>query len=96
MGSHLFDWCFKFLSPLARANAIQENETNKKIAKQHNKSVPQVVLRWHYQLGAISLPKSASPSRQLENIQSLIFRWLKRKEYDGRMNNQDPATYEEL
>ena len=91
-------------SPLARANTILENETIKKIARQHNKSVSQVVLRWHYQLGAVSIPKSASPIRQLENISIFDFS-LDEKEMsviaelnrpDGRMNNQDPASYEEF
>ena len=38
-------------------------ETIQSIAKQHNKSISQVILRWHYQLGAISIPKSASPAK---------------------------------
>ncbi|MBS4219934.1 aldo/keto reductase [Bacillus sp. FJAT-49711] len=91
-------------SPLARANAIQENETIKKIAEQHNKSVSQIVLRWHYQLGAISIPKSGSPSRQLENISIFDFSLDENEmnmiaeltQPDGRMNNQDPAQYEEF
>ncbi|MCR2822266.1 aldo/keto reductase [Lederbergia panacisoli] len=91
-------------SPLARAKTIQENETIKKIAEQHNKSVSQIVLRWHYQLGAVSIPKSASPTRQLENISIFDFS-LDENEMnmmaeltrpDGRMNNQDPAKYEEF
>ena len=45
-----------------------ENEIILKITDHHDKSVSQVSLRWHYQLGAISIPKSASPARQLENI----------------------------
>ncbi|WML39490.1 aldo/keto reductase [Neobacillus sp. OS1-2] len=74
------------------------------IAIQHNKTISQVILRWHYQLGAISIPKSASPARQLENISIFDFSLddaemrkisdLTRP--DGRINNQDPATYEEF
>ena len=48
-------------SPLGRANAVLENETIKEIANRHQKTVSQIILRWHYQLGAISIPKSASP-----------------------------------
>ena len=77
---------------------------SKQIADQHNKSISQVILRWHYQLGAISIPKSASPVRQLENISIFDFS-LNEKEMsmiseltrpDGRINNQDPAIYEEF
>lgn len=91
-------------SPLARANAVLENETIKKIADHHQKTISQVILRWHYQLGAISIPKSASPERQLENISIFDFS-LNEAEMgmiaeltrpDGRINDQDPATYEEF
>jgi len=91
-------------SPLARANAVLQNETIKEIADYHNKTVSQVILRWHYQLGAISIPKSLSPERQLENISIFDFS-LNETEMnaiagltrpDGRINNQDPATYEEF
>ncbi|RKL66582.1 2,5-diketo-D-gluconic acid reductase [Salipaludibacillus neizhouensis] len=91
-------------SPLAHANDVLNNDTLKKIADNHNKSISQVILRWHYQLGAISIPKSASPIRQLENISIFDFSLddtemsmisaLTRQ--DGRINNQDPAVYEEF
>lgn len=82
-------------SPLVRAREILENDTIQQIADQHNKSISQVILRWHYQLGAISIPKSASPERQLENISIFDFS-LDEKEMnilsgltrpDGRLNN---------
>lgn len=91
-------------SPLGRAGAVLQNETIRKIADDHNKTVSQVILRWHYQLGAISIPKSASPERQLENISIFDFS-LSETEMgaiaeltrpDGRINNQDPAIYEEF
>ncbi len=91
-------------SPLARTNGVLENDTIKKIADHHGKTSTQVVLRWHYQLGAISIPKSATPERQRENISIFDFalddsemdklNGLTRS--DGRMNNQDPAVYEEF
>ncbi|MDQ0199821.1 diketogulonate reductase-like aldo/keto reductase [Neobacillus ginsengisoli] len=91
-------------SPLARASELLQNDTIQKIADHHNKSVSQIILRWHYQLGAISIPKSASPARQLENIsifdfslddpEMSIITGLTRS--DGRLNNQDPARYEEF
>ncbi|TDL32678.1 aldo/keto reductase [Jeotgalibacillus sp. S-D1] len=91
-------------SPLARANDVLQNATIQKIADNHNKSISQIILRWHYQLGAISIPKSSSPKRQLENI-SLFDFYLDETEMnilsqltrpDGRINNQDPADYEEF
>src|SRR3954451_12903862 len=53
-------------SPLARDNGLLQNDTLVEIAKQHNKSISQVILRWHYQIGSISIPKSSSSIRQLE------------------------------
>ncbi|MFB5198359.1 aldo/keto reductase [Neobacillus sp. KR4-4] len=91
-------------SPLARANDILHNDSLQMIANQHNKSISQIILRWQYQLGAISIPKSASPTRQLENISIFDFS-LDASEMelisgltrpDGRINNQDPAEYEEF
>ncbi|MGY0693727.1 aldo/keto reductase [Virgibacillus sp. FSP13] len=91
-------------SPLARANKVLQNETINKIANHHHKTISQIILRWHYQLRAISIPKSASPERQLENISIFDFS-LNETEMsaiselthpDGRTNDQDPATYEEF
>jgi diketogulonate reductase-like aldo/keto reductase len=91
-------------SPLVRSKEVLQNETIQQIADVHNKSISQVILRWHYQLGAIAIPKSSSPNRQLENISIFDFS-LDEAEMslisgltrsDGRINNQDPATYEEF
>lgn len=91
-------------SPLAKANDILQNETLQKIAAAHNKTISQIVLRWHYQLGSVAIPKSASPARQLENISIFDFS-LSETEMaaiaeltrpDGRLNDQDPAVYEEF
>lgn len=91
-------------SPLARANTIFQHETVQQIAKQHDKTASQVILRWHYQLGTIPIPKSASPKRQLENISIFDFS-LNEAEIkmindltrsDGRLKDQNPETYEEF
>ena len=91
-------------SPLARASEVLQNELIKKVADHYNKTVSQIILRWHYQLGAISIPKSASPARQLENISIFDFS-LGETEMsaiaeltrpNGRLKNQDPAIYEEF
>lgn len=91
-------------SPLARANDVFRNETLRKIADNHSKTVSQIILRWHYQLGAVSIPKSSSPERQLENISIFDFALdddemntiLQLTRADGRLKNQDPAVYEEF
>jgi diketogulonate reductase-like aldo/keto reductase len=91
-------------SPLAHGGEILRSTIIQKIADQHNKSISQVILRWHYQLGAIAIPKSSTPARQLENISIFDFN-LNEAEMNmiseltlpnGRMSNQDPAIYEEL
>lgn len=91
-------------SPIGRANEVLQNEDIQKIADHHNKTVAQIILRWHVQLGAIPIPKSASPQRQLENISIFDFS-LNETEMntinalsrpDGRNKNQDPAVYEEF
>ncbi|AXF57235.1 aldo/keto reductase [Salicibibacter kimchii] len=91
-------------SPLVRADDVLSNDTIKKIADKHGKTASQVILRWHYQLGAVAIPKSASPKRRLENITIFDFALddedmtalndLTRP--DGRRKNQDPAVYEEF
>ncbi|WP_347860982.1 aldo/keto reductase [Salimicrobium sp. PL1-032A] len=91
-------------SPLARVTNILGNEVLQEIASRHEKSVSQVVLRWHHQLGTIPIPKSSSPERQRENKNIFDFS-LEKEEMrmineisreDGRLNNQHPATYEEF
>jgi len=43
------------------------NEALQGVAKKHNKSVAQVVLRWHNSRGVSVVPKSATPSRIAQN-----------------------------
>lgn len=91
-------------SPLGRANSILHNETVAVIAKAHHKTITQVVLRWHIQLGAVPVPKASSPAHQLENLRIFDFsltgsemeaiNGLTRP--DGRTFNQDPDVYEEF
>ena len=91
-------------SPIARAADILSNETISKIAEAHNKTVPQVVLRWQYQIGSVSIPRSTSPQRQRENLAIFDFA-LSETEMtaiagmsrpDGRLFDMDPATHEEF
>ncbi len=64
----------------------------------------QVILRWHVEIGSIPIPKSATPSRQIENLSIFDFT-LTADEVaaisalgrpDGRLFDGDPDTHEEL
>ncbi|KAB8125733.1 aldo/keto reductase [Gracilibacillus oryzae] len=91
-------------SPLYRAKELFDNDTLQNIAKKHNKTVSQVVLRWHYQLGSVTIPRSTSREHQLENVSIFDFQLDEQDmssidsltEPDGRINDQDPAVYEEF
>ena len=49
------------------------NETLLKIASKHNRSVAQVILRWLYQRGIVSLAKSIHEERIKENFDIYSF-----------------------
>lgn len=53
-------------SPLGRAHLFEE-PVLVKIAEKHNKSVAQVILRWHIQNEVMVIPKSAHEHRIIEN-----------------------------
>ncbi len=53
-------------SPIGRGRFF-ENETIQRLAKAYDKSPAQVILRWEYQHGVITIPKSAKEHRQKEN-----------------------------
>lgn len=91
-------------SPLGRANHLMQDPVIRKIADRVGRAAAQVILRWHVQIGAVSLPKAASPARQVENLSVFDFELnpedmaeiatLARP--DGRTFDQDPARYEEF
>ncbi|WP_339171373.1 aldo/keto reductase [Paenibacillus sp. FSL H7-0943] len=91
-------------SPLGRASSVLENEEIAEIGKVHNKSISQVILRWHIQLGAIPIPKASSLEHQRDNLNIFDFE-LSEAEMTvisaltsptGRIADQDPASYEEF
>ena len=43
------------------------------IAAGHGRTPAQVVLRWHVQLGAVPIPKSADPERMRQNLAAFDF-----------------------
>jgi 2,5-diketo-D-gluconate reductase A len=47
---------------------LRSDPTIATIAARHGKSTTQTVLRWHHQLGLVTIPKSANPGRLAENI----------------------------
>ena len=63
-------------SPLARGKILEEPMLET-LAKEHGKSVAQVVLRWHIQRGVAVIPKSNSKDRILENMNVFDFELTK-------------------
>ncbi|WP_369194219.1 aldo/keto reductase [Streptomyces djakartensis] len=55
-------------SPLGRGTSLLEDPALARIAGTHGVTPGQVVLRWHIQLGAVPIPKSADPERQRANL----------------------------
>ena len=58
-----------------RANRIKlfEDKTISSIAKAHNKSSAQIILRWHLQSGVVAIPGSSNPAHIKENISIFDF-----------------------
>jgi 2,5-diketo-D-gluconate reductase A len=59
-------------SPLAQGEVLQD-ETLMTIAGHHGRTVAQVILRWHIQLGNVVIPKSVTPERIRENLDIFDF-----------------------
>ncbi|MGW9379872.1 aldo/keto reductase [Streptomyces albidoflavus] len=60
-------------SPLGQGKGLLEVPAVVAIARKHNVTPAQVVLRWHVQLGNVAIPKSVTPSRIVENIDVFSF-----------------------
>jgi 2,5-diketo-D-gluconate reductase A len=88
-------------SPLGRGRGILDAGPVTAAAARLGRSPAQVVLRWHVQLGAAPIPKSASPERQAVNLDVFDFALtddemtgiagLARGRFGG-----DPVTHEEF
>ncbi|MDR1657488.1 MAG: aldo/keto reductase [Deltaproteobacteria bacterium] len=72
--------------PLARGK-IKKNQFLQKLARRHERTVAQVVLRWHFQNGVALIPKSADPGRVREN--AAIFDFCLTPEEMSGLNKQD-------
>ncbi|MEV0283904.1 aldo/keto reductase [Kribbella sp. NPDC050820] len=55
-------------SPLAKGGSLLTEPAIEALAKEHDRTRAQIVLRWHLQLGHIVIPKSVTPSRIAENL----------------------------
>lgn len=90
-------------SPLGRGELFKNPDLSA-IAERLARSVGQVILRWHHQSGSLPLPRSASPERQMENLDIFDFALSSDdmaqiaglSQPDGRLRDQDPARYEEF
>ena len=91
-------------SPLGKRNAPFDQQPVVEAAERHGVTAAQVILRWHLQLGALPLPKSATPARQRQNLDVFGFE-LDESEMaaitglgrpDGRLFGGDPDTHEEM
>jgi len=60
-------------SPIGQGKGLLEDPTLASIAEAHGKSPAQVVLRWHIQLGNVTIPKSVTPDRIQQNIEVFDF-----------------------
>ena len=60
--------------PLGHGNKdLLENEIISQLAQKYHKNAGQIILRWIYQEGVISLPKSTNPKRMKGNIDIFDF-----------------------
>lgn len=60
-------------SPIGHGHLILQDKTINEIAKKHNKTAAQVVLRWHIDTGFVIFPKSSKVSRVKENFDIFDF-----------------------
>lgn len=91
-------------SPLGKRRAPFGEAPVAQAARAHGVTPAQVIIRWHLQLGSLPLPKSATSSRQRDNLDVLGFE-LDGDEVsaitalghaDGRLFSGDPDTHEEM
>lgn len=61
-------------SPLGGQHAgLREHPTIAAIAQKRDRTPAQIVLRWHMELGNVTVPKSADPERQRQNLDIFDF-----------------------
>jgi diketogulonate reductase-like aldo/keto reductase len=72
-------------SPLAHGQ-VMDDPTILKIAKKHNKTYAQIMIRWAIEQGFVVIPKSVSPARVKENLNI----------FDFALDEQDKADIKQL
>lgn len=60
-------------SPLMNGQTALEDPVILEIAKEHEKTPAQIILRWHLQTDTIIIPKTVTPSRMTENLDLFTF-----------------------
>lgn len=91
-------------SPLGKRQAPYAEATVRAVAERYGVTPAQVVLRWHHQLGALPIPKSADPARQAENLDIFGFELTADEvasitalgRSHGRLFGGDPEVHEEM
>ncbi|WP_214307832.1 aldo/keto reductase [Staphylococcus pseudoxylosus] len=91
-------------SPLGRASEVINDKDIEVIAEKYDKTIPQIILRWHIQNGVVPIPKATSITRQIQNKEVFDFtlehddieKINNLTQKDGRLKGQDPAVYEEF
>jgi 2,5-diketo-D-gluconate reductase A len=89
-------------SPIGKQSELLTEGVILDVARAHDVTPTQVVLRWHVQLGAVPLPKSCDAGRQRQNLDVFSFE-LTADEVEaisglerGRLWDGDPMTHEEF
>lgn len=91
-------------SPMGKGRAPLAESAVTSAATTYDVSPGQVILRWHVQLGSLPIPKSADPTRQVQNLDVFGFELTEAEmaaitslaEDDGRLFGGDPDTHEEM
>ncbi|MET7682557.1 aldo/keto reductase [Streptomyces sp. NPDC005423] len=88
-------------SPLGRGSAILDDPAVVTIAEAHGVTPAQVVLRWHTQIDAVPIPKSADPGRQRANLDIFGFslgpaQLAALSDHTPERLGGDPETHEEF
>ncbi len=91
-------------SPLGKRQAPYAEPVVVAAAERLGVTPAQVILRWHVELGSVPIPKSATRSRQIENLDVFGFTLTEDEvaaisgleRADGRLFGGDPDTHEEM
>ncbi len=91
-------------SPLGKRQAPFSEPPVAKAAEAYGVTPGQVILRWQVQLGAVPIPKSATPERQRQNLNVFGFELTPDEmdaistlgRPDGRLFGGDPDRHEEM